>query len=335
MATDPIRKLAFSKAHLLQCKGYDPLFINGSTKLSCNLLSASQQKLLPAVENNPEKVLHYSHHSIYYNKKRKVPFFSASNVDGRKKLPIKKRKGRFQKDPRIDPAFQLDQKGFYDLIKGEMTEFEIGHMTAYNEMHWGKDEDQARLHGYETFFFVNSVPQAQRLNSGLWSKLESDIFARIPVSQNKKACLFTGPVLKSKDPFYTMDKTFQVPLLFWKVMVFKWKNKITATAFLMSHEKKLNEDGLLTVKAEKMAVEKKVIKPEDILNFRYRKPFQVSHALLEKITGLSFKWPGVKWIPVPQDMQQVEKIKAIDEASDLHEKFMAKKKAGSLSIILP
>jgi endonuclease G, mitochondrial len=339
MATDPVRKIAFSKEHLLYCKGYRDSFLSRKVKVDTNLLPASRLKLLPKVENNPDGVLHYSHHSVYYNKKRKVPFFAASNIDGSLRIPIKQRKGNFHPDPRIDEAVQLNQHGFYNLIRGgKETEFEIGHMAAYNEMHWGKNAEQARLFGYETFHFTNSVPQAQRLNSGLWSKLESDIFARIPVTKNHKACVFTGPVIKADDPVYTKDPHFQVPLLFWKVMVFRWKNKVMATAFMMSHEKKLNEDGLLIKKKVPRKITRKAVKPADLLNFKYKQPFQVSLQLLQKQTGLHFNWKGVEWIQVPNDLQQVKKIRAIGEAGDITRKKALRRTAGpkgALTIFLP
>ncbi|MER3497855.1 MAG: hypothetical protein C4308_04085 [Chitinophagaceae bacterium] len=161
-------------------------------------------------------------------------------MDASKKKEKTRRANEFNPDPRVKENFQLNNS-FYDLEKG-FTEFEIGHMASNDEMSWGETEDTTQLSAYESFHFPNSVPQAERLNSVLWRSLEQYIIKEGGSAVNKRISVFTGPVLNKKEPVYKNDKTFQVPLLFWKVIVFQWKDQIWSTGFIMSHEKRLRDD---------------------------------------------------------------------------------------------
>lgn len=307
MPTTNIQITVSSMEHLKTCKGYDAKFIDGVTAITLDVLPQKHRKYLPTVSGDAKGILKYSRFSVLYSKKRKVPFISAANIDGNLKVQLE-RKGSFDIDPRIDAALQLDDN-FYDLIKGRETEFDIGHMTSNNEMCWG---DEARTYAYETFHFPNSVPQAPKLNRGLWSSLESSILDEAKAKKrNQKICVFTGPVLTANDPFYVKDATFQVPLMFWKVVVFKKKDGIYATGFVMSHEKRLREMNLVKDKKKKVIRDVTVPDAEDVfLDFPYKKVFQVNLELVEKLTGYKFSWNKVKRVVVPNDKLQLKTIAA-------------------------
>ncbi|MCX6200291.1 MAG: DNA/RNA non-specific endonuclease [Bacteroidetes bacterium] len=307
MPNTTIETDVFSIEHLKSCKGYDPKFIDGITAITLDVLNQKQQKNLPKVSGDMKGILKYSRFSVLYSKPRKLPFVSAANIDGNLKVQLE-RKGNFQTDPRIESSIQLDDK-FYDLIKGGETEFDIGHMTSNNEMCWS---DEARTFASETFHFPNSVPQAPKLNRGLWSSLESYILDEAKAKKrNQKICVFTGPVLDINDPLYVKNETFQVPLMFWKVVVFKKKDGIYTTAFVMSHEKRLREMNLVKDKKKKLI--RDVTAPDDeeaFLDFPYKKVFQVNLELVEKLTGHKFKWSKVKRVAVPDDKLQLKTITA-------------------------
>lgn len=311
-----IAKKAFDKKTLLACKGYNPKFINGRKTISAEkILSKKMQLHLPTVEGNNDGVLNYSDLSVYYNKDRKIPFFAAYNIDGGLKINHVNRANNFRADPRIDSSIQLNEKVFYAL-RTDITEFEIGHMAANNEMAWG-NKDEAQFRAYQTFFYTNSVPQAERLNSGIWKVLESYIIDEAAITSNKKICVITGPVINDNDPFYKWDKSFRIPLLFFKVILFATAKDIYATAFMMSHEQKMIEDGMIAISKSKAGM--KAMKAKmPFEDFKYRKVFQVNLPLLEEYTGLSFKWNGVKNIKVPNDKNQIQKIRKIKDAKDAH-----------------
>lgn len=331
-ASDIIRDKAFSAEHLKTCKGFDAKFIDGETGISVSILSATQKKLLPEVDGNNKGFLNYSFYTVVFNTKRKLPFFSASNIDAGKKKKDVKRANGFAVDPRMKSNIQLNQ-AFYDLEK-EFTEFEIGHMASNDEMSWGGTKDEAQLSAYESFYFPNSVPQAERLNSGLWRSLEQYIIKEGGSAINKRICVFSGPILDKKDPVYKKDQSFQVPILFWKVIVFQWEDQLWCTGFIMSHEKRLRDDlKILIYPPVPKKAAKKVAKPKVFDDFKYKKVFQVGISLIEKHTGLKFKWQGVKRLPVPDDKLQLETIKGTVSATDI--KKTAKKKAGKKKVAKP
>lgn len=332
MPASSIKDTAFSAEHLKTCKGYDPKFINVSVNISASVLSEAQKKLLPVVDGNDKKILNYSNFSVWYNTKRKVPFCSMSNIDGSKKNENAKRANGFNVDPRVDAKFQLNNE-FYDLEKN-FTEFEIGHMASNDEMSWGADNDAAQLSAYESFHFPNSVPQAERLNSGLWRSLEQYIIKEGGSAVNKRITVFTGPVLNKKDPKYKNDQSFQVPLLFWKIIVFEWKGQMWSTGFVMSHEKRLKELGILIYPP---AIEREVAEPGVFNDYKYKKVFQVNVSMVEKLTGLKFKWTKVKRVTIADDKNQLESIIDTTSAGDI-EKMVRRKstiKKVKLNMVLP
>ncbi|MBL7764826.1 MAG: DNA/RNA non-specific endonuclease [Chitinophagaceae bacterium] len=311
---------AMSIQTLLKCKGYDASFILPNTPVDIRkVLPAKYMKLLPQVKGNPEGILNYTNLSVLYNKERKLPFVSAYNIDGSSKSTTVKRTS-FRKDERLDDDLQLDNH-FYDLKK-DITEFEIGHMSANNEMAWGK---QAQVQSYQTFHFPNSVPQAERLNTGIWKGLESYIIKESAgQTNNNRICVFTGPILKKNDPPYVLSPDFRIPLLFFKVIVFEYKNKLYSTAFIMSHEQKLIEDKLIVPKMKPLS--RGAVSPEAVLAFNdypYKKVFQVNIPTLETLSGLHFTWKGVNQISFPQEKNQIEKIKSIGSSDDLRGRGMA------------
>lgn len=297
--------LAFLKENLLQCKGYDPKFISPAKNISAEkVIPPALKKKLPAVEGNAKGILHYTGMSVHYHKDRKVPFFSAYNIDGKLKANAAGRP-KFRADPRMKAEQQLDFP-FYDL-RTDITEFEIGHMGSNNEMGRGKD---GKLRAFQTFHFTNSVPQAEVLNTGIWKGLESYVIKEAAtLKDNKRICVFTGPLLRKDDPPYLEDETFKIPLLFFKVIVFPTTKGLFSTAFMMSHEKRLIENRMI-------AAAPQGLEAGPFEDFPYRKVFQVDVSFLEKETGLKFTWPGVKKLKVPNVKNQVKKIKSIKNAKE-------------------
>jgi len=158
----------------------------------------------------------------------------------------------------------------------------------------------------------------KKLNTGIWKTLETYIIeeaATIP--DNKRICVFTGPLLKNDDPAYRQDPDFQIPLLFYKVVVFPTVKGLFSTAFIMSHEQRMIDQQMF-VERKKAFVRgiatKQVVPVFD--DFKYRKVFQVNIKFLEAQTGLNFTWKGVKSIAVPNDKNQVKKIRKVKDAKE-------------------
>jgi endonuclease G len=305
---------AFAKETLLQCTGYQPKFIDETVNISVDTIVPKKlRNCLPVVEGEAKGKLHYTGLSVLYNCERRLPFVSAYNIDGAKKSSTVKRAGKFRADPRIAADVQLGED-FYDLRKSGETEFEVGHMAANNEMAWGK---AAQLQSYQTFHYPNSVPQAEKLNTGIWKSLETYITKEAAtVKNNKRIAVFTGPVLMDKDPAYVEDPSFQIPLLFYKVIVFMHPKGLFSTAFVMSHEERMKELGMFIVPKR---IVRKTAEEKFFEDFEYKKVFQINVGTLEKLTGLKFTWKGVQKLKLPVDKNQVLKIRSIKDAAGAKE----------------
>ncbi|MEJ0102687.1 MAG: DNA/RNA non-specific endonuclease [Bacteroidota bacterium] len=278
---------AFSLETLLKCKGYNPRFIDEKINVSHEkVLPTSSKNFLPVVNGNSKGILNYTDLSVLYHSERKVPFFAAYNINGSSKTN-KTSRPKFRQDPRIETLLQLD-KPFYDLEQN-FTEFEIGHMASNAEMGRGKN---GPIKAFQTFHFTNSVPQAEKLNTGIWQGLEKYIIKEAAtVTKNKKICVFTGPLISDEDPGYIKMPSFKIPLLFFKVIVFQSPKGVFSTAFMMSHEEKLKEDNMFVAEPQigRLAPLSATTFFDD---FKFRKVFQVNIDLLESVTGLKFSWKG-------------------------------------------
>jgi len=307
---------AFSMDALLQCTGFNTGFIKPGIRLSFEkIIPDSQRKLLPNVEGNSDKIINYSALSVLYNSKRKLPFFAACNIDGASKQKNAPRPS-FKPDPRIKTELQLD-KPFYSKKTGKQTVFQIGHMASNNEMGRGPD---GPLRAAQTFHFTNAAPQAGRLNAGLWSGLESYIIKHAATLKgNKRICLFTGPVLTNFDPGFTLEPAFKVPLLFFKVIVFPAASGVYATAFVLSHEKKLLADGMLVDKDRKVLRGPQKDAKLFFEDYPYKEVFQVNMAELKELTGMDFTWPKVKPLIIPERKRHMQIIKSVENAKGAKE----------------
>jgi endonuclease G len=309
MAETDILKTAFSRKALLACKGYDSDFLHSQISVGYDrILKDRHRRSLPEVMQNADGVLQYSGLSVLFNRERRVPMVSAYNIDGGTKGVGIKRAPGFKPDFRIEERFTLGYP-FYDLRK-DITEFEIGHMAANNEMGWGS---KAQLQAYQTFHFPNSVPQAEGLNTGLWKSLESYIIKEAAnVPGNKKISVFSGPILQDDDPQYVEDPTFRIPLLFYKVIVFVNKKGLFSTGFIMSHEKRLRELDMFVHKPTRDLT----AETQPFNDFSYNHVFQVNIREIEKLTGYNFAWPNVTTVPVTMEKNRLENIKSIGSSAD-------------------
>lgn len=334
--------LAFEKTNLLLCEGYFADFIDNKTKVSIdNILDKSLKDELPDVEGNKKGFLHYTDFSVLYHADRRVPFLAAYNINGADKANQASRP-TFRPDPRIPKEIQLG-KEFYNL-RTDITEFEIGHMASNNEMGRGAN---GKLKAYQTFHFTNSAPQAELLNTGLWKGLESYIIKETAtVKDNKKICVFTGPVLNKRDPQYIKDLNFRIPLLFFKVIVFLSPKGLYSTAFIISHEKKMLEDKMFLVRPRRRGIKPSAEAITYFNDYPYKEVFQVNIPLLENLTGLDFSWKGVNKVVVPEQKRLIEKIKGIKNAKEAKDEIKGPRtrsialrsmmlQPGKLNIVLP
>lgn len=303
-------KLVRNITALNLCTGYDPAFIDGRKTISPNLLSATHKAQLPKVNNGPKGPLHYTNISVYLNTQRRMAFYSAYNIDGAKPKKVTRDLG-FITDPRINPDEQLAE-GFYDLIKNKK-DFDKGHMAANHEMAW---DPLAQTKAYQTFFYANACPQVSILNKGIWKGLETYFINEAQTIDNKRICVFTGPILKAGDPGFIKDPTVKLPIHFYKVVVFKQGTQFHSTAFIMSQLQGLHDLKLLAPEPEMKIMEIAQPQKGPFDDFPYADIFQVDVSLVSSETGINFSWPGVKAHPVTDSKKRIKTIDEVQSAKD-------------------
>lgn len=201
-------------------------------------------------------VLEYVHFSVVMNAARRLAWFTAVNIDGRKTKTIKRDRDVWYFDPRLDRKYQTGP----DLY--ERNDLDQGHLVRRNDPVWGRPAATANE---DTFHFTNCAPQHKHLNRRTWLALEDYILNNAD-NYNLKVSVFTGPVFRADDMTYR--GICQLPAEFWKVVVMRKQNRaLSATAYLQT-QKNLLED----------------------LEFAYGayRTYQVPVTRIEAITGLDF-----------------------------------------------
>lgn len=120
-----------------------------------------------AVDGLDAGALPYTHFSIVMSKSRRLPVFTAENLDGRRKLRLKRRDS-WGFDPRIPKSAQLGHDEFYGPEP-----FDKGHMVRRENPGWGDSEAEAQLGEDDTFVYTNCIPQMPQLNQKTWLALEN------------------------------------------------------------------------------------------------------------------------------------------------------------------
>jgi len=250
-------------------EGYDHEFLGtGKCLVPLPLLSTALQGDA-AVNRDPPSPgqLHelvYHHFSLVLNRKRRLAFFTAVNIDGRQISKTGRReKDKWFYDRRVDESFQIGNE-FY-----KATEFDRGHLVRRLDPAWGRTRRIVKTANDDTFHFTNCSPQHKRFNEGknLWAGLEDYLLGRSK-DERRRLTVFTGPVFKRDDPVL---RGVPIPLRFWKVAVMLKENgDLTAAGFLVS-QVELVQAALEEVSAEEVA-----------------RTFQVPIRKIEKLTGLDF-----------------------------------------------
>lgn len=211
-------------------------------------------------------VLDYTHFSAAVSKSRRMPVFSACNIDGARSMTIA-RSNDWKFDPRIPTEYQILQEVYGSQKDGY---FSRGHMTRRQDPDWGSKAVVAQADS-DTFHATNAAPQIQRFNGGLWGEIEDYILANTR-RDSMRVCVFTGPVFAGSDPVIHGVK---VPVRFWKV-----------AAFLHDVSGQLTATGYIASQARAIADLKPAITPSFVFgDFAHQ---QRPLAAIEALTGLSF-----------------------------------------------
>ena len=245
-------------------KGYDPNFLGSNDKRVPLPELTDDMKRDCAINRKAgqgmsEYVLPYHHFSLVMNKVRKIAFYTAVNIDG----TSVNRLGRDDKwiaDPRIGADEQTDNSLYAN------NDLDRGHLVRRLDPVWGSVAQAANV---DTFHYTNCSPQHKDFNQSdlTWQGLENYILDNA-IAEKFRVSVFTGPVFRDDDQEY---RGVKLPRQFWKVLVMVNKGELSATAYLLSQEKLIQD-----LPNEAFSDNKRV------------KTYQVPIQAIEELTGLSF-----------------------------------------------
>jgi len=207
-------------------------------------------------------VLPYHHYSVVMNKKRKLAFYTAVNIDGRKIAKVTRDEDRWFFDPRIG---RHEQAGAEIYNRNPLDK---GHLVRRLDAAWGDTPAVARVGSDDTYHWTNCAPQHAEFNRNktTWAGLEDHILKNA-AAEDLRVSVFSGPIFDDGDPPY---RGVNLPRQFWKVVVIVKKNgQLSATGYLLS------QSALIRGLEEEFA-------------FGEYRTFQVPVARLEALTGLNF-----------------------------------------------
>jgi endonuclease G len=199
-------------------------------------------------------VLHYSHFSVVMSMSRRIALYTACNIDGRASKKIKRDADAWYYDDRIDRGHQAGNELYRD------NELDRGHLVRREDPVWGP---QAALANDDTFHFTNCSPQHSGMNQKTWLGLEDYLLQNARV-HSLRISVFTGPVLRDDDMVY---RGVKIPKEYWKVVAFRTDDRPSATAYMVSQGK--------------------LIEDLEFVFGRY-KTYQVAVAEVQELAGLDF-----------------------------------------------
>jgi endonuclease G, mitochondrial len=263
--------------------GYNPKFLDHNQpvalpSLSDDLKERAARKLHVDNHNNEDPhELKYQHFSIIMSASRRMPFFTAVNIDGSKWIDIDRGTGEPREaeareiwfiDPRIDLSAQCNQN-LYDNQQPQQV-FDRGHLVRRQDPSWGTVNRAIRANA-DTFHFTNCAPQESAFNrrSQFWQEIENYILDNAK-AENERVSVFTGPVFDDNDPQYRYVK---VPMQFWKILVRMENGQLLATALLADQSPRIKR---MPERLESFDDMSKVAE------------YQVSVQEIERLTGLDF-----------------------------------------------
>jgi len=216
-------------ADLAMRVGYVPDFLGKDPEVVVPLPQIANDDLraqVAPVNGDPDGILHYTHFSISMRKDRRMPFFTACNIDGQRLFNFPRGRDKWFIDGRMDETFQNGE----DLYK--RNNLDRGHLVRRLDPVWGDTREEAKQAEQDTFSFANCTPQHAKLNQRTWLSLEDYVLGHAD-TQDLKVSVFTGPIMADSDMDY---RGVKIPREFWKVavMVNAQTGQLSATGYLLS-----------------------------------------------------------------------------------------------------
>jgi endonuclease G len=200
-------------------------------------------------------IIPYQNFSVVLNKKRRMAYFTAANIDSSKKAKQPEAGKDYTRDglgglkendsetwavdSRIPGAHQLPDR-FYNK---DRKAFDKGHIVQRDSVCWGKDYAQVQRANGDTYHVTNCSPQTSKYNQSAqgvdnWGDLENEILKQ---AKTEKVSVFAGPIFADNDPeFHGVDDfgpvVIQVPRKYWKVIIAEKAGKLQSFAFVLEQD---------------------------------------------------------------------------------------------------
>lgn len=184
------------------------------------------------INGDEDNVLRYEHFSVVQNAKRRLPLFTAVNIDGSQARQLK-REGTWRLDPRLRSEDQIGNELY------RRNPLDRGHLVRRMDPGWG-EESVAKRAERDTFHYTNCAPQHEDLNQKAWLGLEDFILGSAKML-GFKASIFTGPVFRDDDPELHDREGVPIPKEFWKiaVMINSDTGNLSASGYALSQGRML------------------------------------------------------------------------------------------------
>ena len=255
-------------------EGYDPHFLEGHYLRLPWLTSEQYQDTARNSEATSQRhVLPYHHFSVVMSKKRRLAYYTAVNIDGKRLWHINRDDYRdwWVLDPRIPSSAQLENN-YYKDSGGVQNPLDRGHLVRRLDPCWGSTKQEVIAAHHDTFHWTNCSPQHAGFNqsSKVWLGIEEYILKKA-AKKDVRVSVFSGPVLDDDDRTYPTPTglDLELPTRYWKVVAVQSSGKLVATGYLLSQE------GLVDTLVE-------------VPIFGEFKGFQVTVAEIEELTSLHF-----------------------------------------------
>jgi len=240
-------------------RGYQPDFLGEGLTVPLPATSAKRQAEM-LLKDGAVHVLDYHHYSLAMNARRRLPMWTAANVDyspDRRKVGGRTGFGsdKWVYDPRIPQDAQLGDRDFYEPAR----QSDRGHIVRRQDSAWGDTPEEVEFANSDTFHWTNCTPQhaafnraaapsKYQLEEGIWGGFEMYTEKQL-LNGDSRACILAGPGLADDDPDVDVGRgAVKVPRTFWKVVVVKTpgakKPSLQAYGFLMSQDDLLQKFGI-------------------------------------------------------------------------------------------
>ena len=205
--------------------GFNPHFL--TTTIDLPTANAQISEDLVQLDDSP--VIDYIHFSLALSRSRKFARWVGWNIDGAR-LQLLSRTGiNFTTDPRIPAEDQAGNDLYAD------NRLDRGHLARRADLTWGTSPE-AHQANKDSFYFTNITPQMEDFNqsrqAGIWGRLENALYEDVELD-DLRCSVFAGPVLRDEDQHY---RGYQLPIEYWKIILFEQAGRLTARAFLLTQE---------------------------------------------------------------------------------------------------